>query len=357
MLNTVSAYWHMIGVAIVVIVLFVVPDQHQSFGYVFGETINATGFGNGVTGFSHLVFWYVFATGLAMAQYTITGFDASAHMAEETQQASRTAAIGMVMAVVVSVFFGFILLVAVTFAVPNTDDALAAGIRVVPYIFTASMSQNWGEFLLVICCVAQFFCLTASVTSASRMMFAFSRDRAVPGHQLWSRVSSNRVPYYAVVAICVLAAAIMLPAIWNFFIGYYVGTGIAVIGLYIAFILPVILRFRLGDRFEHGAWSLGRHYKWIDVLAIIWVGLMTIVFIVPPYKVSIPGEEGFSWEFVNYAPGLVGGALLLFGGWWVLSAKNWFKGPVRMGTEDELEQMEARQEAGFAVPADTQYET
>jgi len=351
MLNTVSAYWHMIGVAIVVIVLFVVPDQHQSFGYVFGETINATGFGNGVTGFSHLVFWYVFATGLAMAQYTITGFDASAHMAEETQQASRTAAIGMVMAVVVSVFFGFILLVAVTFAVPNTDDALAAGIRVVPYIFTASMSQNWGEFLLVICCVAQFFCLTASVTSASRMMFAFSRDRAVPGHQLWSRVSSNRVPYYAVVAICVLAAAIMLPAIWNFFIGYYVGTGIAVIGLYIAFILPVILRFRLGDRFEHGAWSLGRHYKWIDVLAIIWVGLMTIVFIVPPYKVSIPGEEGFSWEFVNYAPGLVGGALLLFGGWWLISAHKWFKGPVPQGTEEELERIEAQYERPASAPA------
>jgi amino acid transporter len=349
MLNTVSAYWHMVGVAIVVIVLIVVPDQHQSFGYVFGETINATGFGGAGANFGQLVFWYVFATGLAMAQYTITGYDASAHMAEETQQASRTAAIGMVMAVVVSVFFGFILLVAVTFAVPNTDDALAAGIRVVPYIFTASMSQNWAEFLLVICCVAQFFCLTASVTSASRMMFAFSRDRAVPGHQFWRRVSKNRVPTYAIGAICVLAAAIMLPAIWNFFIGYFVGTGIAVIGLYIAFILPVILRFRLGDKFEHGAWSLGRHYKWIDVLAIIWVGLMTIVFIVPPYRVSIPGQDGFSWEFVNYAPILVGGALLLFGGWWVLSAKNWFKGPVRMGSDEELEQLEAQIEASSGL--------
>ena len=121
------------------------------------------------------------------------------------------------------------------------------------------------------------------------------------------------------------------------------------IGLYIAFILPVILRFRLGDKFEHGAWSLGRHYKWIDVLAIAWVALMTIVFIVPPFRASIPGEEGFTWEFVNYAPILVAGALLLFGGWWLLSAKNWFTGPVRMGSDEELEQLEAQIEASSGM--------
>ncbi len=106
--------------------------------------------------------------------------------------------------------------------------------------------------MLFICCVAQFFCLTASVTSASRMLFAFSRDRAVPGHQLWRRVATNRVPRYAVIAIVVAAAAIMLPTLYNFFVGYYVGTGIAVIGLYIAFILPVILRYRMGDSVRAG---------------------------------------------------------------------------------------------------------
>ena len=88
------------------------------------------------------------------------------------------------------------------------------------------------------------------------MMFAFSRDRAVPGHQLWRRVAPNRVPRYAAgrdLRAC--RSLIMLPAIKNYLVGYYVGTGIAVVGLYIAFILPVILRFRLGDKFEHGAWK------------------------------------------------------------------------------------------------------
>jgi hypothetical protein len=172
------------------------------------------------------------------------------------------------------------------------------------------------------------------------MLFAFSRDGAVPGHRLWRQVGKNRVPHLSVIAITVLSAAVMIPAIWNYLVGYLVGTGIAVIGLYVAFILPVILRFRLGDRFEPGAWSLGKHYKWIDVVSIIWVAFISVLFLLPPYKASVPWEEGWTWEAVNYAPILVGGALLLFGGWYVLSAHKWFKGPVRMGTEEELERLE-----------------
>ena len=88
----------------------------------------------------------------------------------------------------------------------------------------------------------------------------------------------------------------MVPAIWNYLVGYAAGTAIAVIGLYIAFIIPVFLRFRMGDRFEPGAWTLGRHYKWIDAIAISWVALITILFIFPLYKAGLPWEDDFSWE-------------------------------------------------------------
>ena len=90
------------------------------------------------------------------------------------------------------------------------------------------MSQQWAELLLFICVVAQFFCVTASTTSASRMIFAFSRDRAVPGHQLWRRVAKNRVPRWSVVFVAFWSGILMVPAIWNYFIGYAVGTAIAV---------------------------------------------------------------------------------------------------------------------------------
>src|SRR3954451_17231436 len=210
-LNAFSAWWHMIGVLVIVFVMIIVPDHHRSAGYVFGQTINNTGFGGGTT--HGIVIFYVFLTGLLMSQYTITGYDASAHMSEETGRASIGAAWGMVMAVVVSVIFGFILLVAVTFAIPAKGPSDLSAF-IVQGIWTDSMGTKWAEFCIFIAVIAQCFCTIASTTSASRMMFAFSRDRAVPGHQLWRRVSKrDRIPVYTVWAICVLAFLTPLPAI------------------------------------------------------------------------------------------------------------------------------------------------
>jgi amino acid transporter len=350
-LNMISAWWHMIGVVVVVGVLIIVPDHHQSLSYVFTERINNSGYGGTTVSFANPAFWFVFGLGLLMAQYTITGFDASAHTAEETNKASRGAAVGMWTSVFVSVVFGFVLLVAVTFAIPSTDEALKtvnALLPIVPWIWATSMSQRWAEFLLFICVVAQFFCVTASVTSASRMMFAFSRDRAVPGHQLWRRVARNRVPVYSVVGVSFFAAILMIPAVWNYFIGYAVGTAIAVIGLYIAFILPVYLRWRKGDSWDAPrAWSLGRHYKWLDPISIIWVGIVSILFIFPLYKIGLPWVDGFDWQFTNYTVIWFGVIGLVFGGWWALSARRWFKGPVRM-SEEEVAERERAVETGEA---------
>src|SRR5437868_10545330 len=348
-LNAFSAWWHMIGVLVLVAIMIIVPDHHQSIGYVFGQTVNNTGLGGTVThGFIYI---YVFLTGLLLAQYTITGYDASAHMSEETRSASLGAAWGMVMSVVVSVIFGFILLVAVTFAIPAKGPSDTSAF-IVQHIWQDSMSTRWAEFLIFIAVVAQCFCTIASTTSASRMMFAFSRDRAVPGHRLWKRVSkADRIPVYTVWAICVLAFLTPLPALWYGYVGYAASTAVAVIGLYIAFVLPIILRLRAGESFERGAWHLGRHYKWIDWIAILWIFFICIIFLAPSYFTGIPWNKGFDWNAVNYTIIMVGGAFLLFGGWYVLSAHKWFKGPIRQGSEDELERIEAGYESGKAVPA------
>ncbi len=355
LINSVSAYWHVIGVLIIVFALIIVPNHHQSFGYVFGQTVNNSGFSG--HGWGSLTFFMVFAIGsIGMAQYTLTGYDASAHMAEETHKASRSAAVGLIMSVVVSVVAGFILLTAITFAIPDKVAVQKQFTYITTYIWQNSMSTHWAEALLFIVVVAQFYCLTACVTSGSRMLFAFSRDRAVPGHQLWRSVSRHRVPVWAVAAVALAGFLLMVPTWWNNLAGYYVGTSVGTTGLYIAFILPVILRYRQGDRFETGAWSLGRHYKWINPIAIVWVAFISVVFMLPTAPAGIPGNAvGFTWNAANYAPLTIGGALILFGGWWLLSANRWFKGPVRMGSETELEQLEEQQETEFLLPADTEY--
>ena len=351
--NGVSAYWHVIGAAIIIVALLVVPAHHQSFHYVFTATVNNSGFSG--HGWSSPIFWMVFAIGaIGMAQYTLTGYDASAHMSEETHKASRGAAVGMIWSVIISVIAGFLLLTAIAFAIPSKTQVQTHFLDITVYIWQNALSTHWAEIFLFIVVFAQLFCLTACITSGSRMLFAFSRDRAVPGHQAWRAVSRHRVPVWSALIVTVAGFLLFVPTWWNTLAGYYVGTSVGTTCLYIAFILPVILRLRQGSRFEHGAWSLGNHYKWINPIAIVWVVIIAIVFMLPTGPKGIPGNAaGYDWNFVNYAPLTIPVAFLLFGGWWVLSARKWFEGPVRMGTEEELEEIEESPE--FLLPADTEF--
>jgi hypothetical protein len=148
----------------------------------------------------------------------------------------------------------------------------------------------------------------------------------------------------------------MIPTWWNNLAGYYVGASVGVTSLYIAYALPVILRLRAGSQFEPGAWSLGKHHRWINLIAIAWIGLISVVFMLPTSPAGMPWRSEFDLNFVNYAPVTIGAAFLLFGGWYALSAHRWFTGPVRMGSVQELELRDAQQDQ-FLLPADADQET
>ena len=356
LLNAVSVYWHVIGVAVIVVALVGIPDHHESARYVFTETVNNSGFGG--DGWGSARFLMVFAIGsIGMAQYTLVGYDASAHMAEETHKASRSAAVGMLMAVLVAVVCGFTLLLAVTFAIPSRAGVQEHYGDIAAYIWQTAMGTRWAQALLSIVVCAQFFCLVACMTGSSRLLFAFSRDGAVPGHRAWRKLSRRRVPVGAVLAVGVGCFLLMVPTWWNNLAGYYVGASVGATSLYIAYALPVIMRLRKGSSFERGAWSLGRHHWWINTIAIGWVVLISIVFMLPTSPAGMPWRDGFDLNFVNYAPLTIGASFLLFGGWYPLSARRWFTGPVRMGTDEALELFEAQQEGQFDLPADTAYES
>src|SRR5258706_8179634 len=70
---------------------------------------------------------WLFALWFLLPAYTITGFDASAHTAEETLQAASNVPRGIVRSVVVSSLFGWVLLSAIVLAIPNLDQAAAQG--------------------------------------------------------------------------------------------------------------------------------------------------------------------------------------------------------------------------------------
>jgi amino acid transporter len=177
------------------------------------------------------------------------------------------------------------------------------------------------------------------VTSMSRMTFAFSRDRAVPGWRLWSKVDRNGTPVNAIIVGTVAGMVLTLPALYKSPSGaptaFYAVVSVAVIGLYLAFLIPIALRLRMGDRFEPGPWTLGRKYKVLGWIAVIEIAVICVYFVLPIAPAGIPGNEEFTWTAVNYAPIAVGGLLLLVWLWWVVSAKNWFTGPRRPIDEPE----------------------
>ncbi|WP_369227085.1 amino acid permease [Streptomyces sp. R39] len=325
LLNNISVWWQVVGVTIVVLALIVFPGKHQSASFVFGHFVDNTGWGSGL---------YVSLLGLLLAQYTLTGFDASAHMTEETHDAARSGPRGIVNSILVSLVAGWILLIGVTFAIQSYDGALGSSTGVPPVqIFLDALGATGGKLLLLIVIGAQFFCGMSSVTANSRMIYAFSRDGALPGSRIWHKISDHtRTPTNAVWLASGGAFLLGLPYLINP-TAYAAVTSIAVIGLFIAYVIPIYLRLRQGDDFVAGPWQLGRWSKPVAVTAVGWVAFVTLLFMLP--QVSPVTATSF-----NYAPVAVVVVLGFAGAWWGLSARKWFSGPKVQGSADELAAIE-----------------
>lgn len=351
-LNDVSVWWHLVGVAVIVLVT-VVLNQHTRTDLVtvFTTGVDNTSSQTGLAFPGPLIFGiplYVAFIGLLNAQYTLTGYDASAHMAEETHSAAASAPRGIVWSVIISVIAGFILLVAMNVGItPDKVFTAADGTKINGYahalasatgvppaqIWIDAVGQTGGLIVLFLVIGAQFYCGMSSVTANSRMIYAFARDGAIPGSSFWHRINKRtRTPTNSIWLAAVGAFILGLPYLWSP-VAYAAVTSIAVIGLYVAYVAPVFLRLRAGSRFQPGPWSLGRWSRPVGIIATLWVVFIFFLFMLPqalPINVST----------FNYTPLVflivLGGAAL----WYAVSAKNWFKGPRVQGTPEELAAIE-----------------
>jgi amino acid permease (GABA permease) len=329
-LNDVSVWWHILGVLIIVVTLFVATDDPMPLGEVFTRFENSTGFSNS---------FYVFLVGLLLAQYTFTGYDASAHMTEETTSADVSGPRGIVMSVLVSLVAGWILLIGVTYGIgagAGAYDAVNGSATGVPpaQVFINAVGKGGGLVLLFIVIGAQFFCGMSSVTANSRMIYAFARDGALPGSKYWHKINKRtRTPTDSIWLAAIGAFVLGLPYLYSP-VAYFAVTSIAVIGLYIAYVIPVFLRLRNPEGFHPGPWTLGAKGKVIGWIAVLWVVFIAILFMLPQYA-------PITIDTFNYAPVAVGTVLLLSGLWYALSARKWFKGPKVQGSAEELAAIEA----------------
>lgn len=275
-LNDFSVTVHVVGVILIVGALLIfAPKQPLGF-FVARITSNSEGW----------PYWWAFVIGLLQAQWTFTGYDASASVSEETVDPRRRVPWGIVMAVVVSGVVGYLLLIALTLAIKdipavlNARDGSGNDIPAVIAILIAALGERAGAVFTGLAALAMWFCGLSAVTWSSRTIYAFARDEGMPWSTLWRRVSATyRTPAPAVWLSVTIAALATLSSA-----AYAVVTSISVIGLYLSYIIPVYLSWRVrgtGAEPARGPWHLGRYGWWINLLALVWVIFIAGILSIP----------------------------------------------------------------------------
>ncbi|MEU7322605.1 amino acid permease [Streptomyces griseoviridis] len=269
-LNSVSVWWQIGGVALIVGALTIAPAQHRSYDFLLSFH-NTTGITSPL---------YVALIGSLLAGYTFCGYDASAHVAEETTDAQKAAPRGIVRAITVSWVAGFILIAGLLFAVQDYDTTLTSATGVPPaQIFLDVLGPSGAKLLLLVVIVAMLLCGNAEVGAGSRMVYAFSRSHALPQslRHVNPRTQTPTKGVWFCVAVPLLLA---VPALWSP-AAYGAITAINAVGMIPAYGIPVYLALRQGSTYQPGPWTLGRWRKPIAITAVLYVVVITIVFCLP----------------------------------------------------------------------------
>jgi amino acid transporter len=349
-LNDLSVFWHVGGVLLIVVLLLALGAHRNGAGFLFstatpvspleassadlGQGMHAPALVVGEHAFPSPLFALVpglralyecapfslvFLLALLQAQWTYTSYDASAHLAEETVNAGRNSALGIFQSVAVSAVAGYALLLVLTRAIPGGDVAATARH---PYPVLYIVGENLrayprlADLVAVVIGGAMWLCGLASITAMSRMWYAVARDDGIPlVSARLKRVSPrHRTPVEAIVLTSGLSVALCLAAA-----AFSVITSVSTIALYLAYAAPIYLNLRnkLRERHEYttamtATWHLGGWGVWLNALALAWVGVMTVVFFLPPNELVL-------WALL--------GLLATLAVYWEASAKRTFKGP------------------------------
>jgi len=303
-LNQLSAWVHIAGVlAIVLGVAFFAPLR--SPGFLFTRFTDAP-----------RPYAAGFLLGLLQAAWTFTGYDASAHLCEETHDPTRNAPWGIFLSVAVSAAFGWALLLAVTLAIGDLPAAASAENPFIHVLRTA-LGTRLGGGLVALAMVAMWFCGLSSITSNSRMLFAFARDGGLPLSRFVASVSPRfRSPH---VAVWVSAAAALAVALWT--PAYSAMVALSTIALYASYGVPIALGYRArksGRWTRRGPWDLGRKSAGVNLVALCWIAALTVLFVLPPNELA-----GLTFA----------GLLVLLAAYWTFWMGRRFRGPPRIEAE------------------------
>lgn len=303
-LNNFSAWYHVIVVALLLGAL-------AMKGFVQPLSFLTT-FKNGDINFPDK---YSFIIGILMAQWTFTGYDAAANVSEETHNPRMNAPWGIIISIVISVIAGFFMIAAVTLSISDLDQAIASGGSAFADIFKARLGTSVGGGLVGLIAGAMWLCGLAAMTSASRMLYAFSRDGGLPFSNVWSKISEkHKTPSNAIWGLAGFAVLITLSVKV-----YSAVVSVAVISLYLSYGMPTIAllyrRYKNSNTkvvVGRGPWNVGKFSTPIAIIGVLWMLIITVIFVLPPND-----QAGY----------VTSGILLFFIFIWFVAARKKFTGP------------------------------
>ncbi|KAF9911777.1 hypothetical protein EC991_002505 [Linnemannia zychae] len=321
--NIISVWWHVLGTAMIVIVVICYTPTKQSAEFVFTHWENNTGWSSG---------FYVFMLGLLQSQYTMSGYDSAAHMSEETKNAQEGGPWGIIRAICVAFVVGWTFLIAMTFCITDFQNQIvepAVGISL-SQMFLDGPGQTWAIVLILVILGAQFFCGSALTLASSRMVYAFARDGALPLSRHLHKLNKDKSPVAAVwfnIAFCFFLG---LPYIWSE-TAYSAIVSVNTIASSISYLIPILCRIVLArESFEPGPFNLGRYSIPVGVISTFWIIVTSALFLCPT-------EFPVTAENVNYAAVpfiLVIGLCVLYYAIW---GRHWFKPGGTRVNDDEAE--------------------
>jgi amino acid transporter len=326
-LNQGSVLVHVGGVVVISFALIALPVHHQSAAFVFGHFVNATGFRSNA---------YVWLLAPLTVMYTMTGLDSPGHMAEETDRAASTAPRAIVRAVFWSWVLGFVIILALLFAIQHYATEAGAGTygTAPAAIIADAVGGTLAKVLIGWIIVAQLLCVMSCFTAMSRMFFACGRDHVFPfGPWLHSVGGKHRAPVRAVWVSALLAFLLGLPAAGHSLVLFYAVTGVASVALFVSYAIPIALRLRLGDGFNSGSAWQAHAPRLVGGLAVGYVAVAAIL-------ACLPIQSPVTRDTFNYTPVALLITLLGVGSYFAVHGRATYRGPRRF-TEQEITAIEA----------------
>ena len=229
--------------------------------------------------------WMLFGLGLLLPIYTITGFDGAAHTAEETHNAAHSVPKSIVNSVLWSSMFGYVMLSAFVIAIPDMDKAALSGGNVFFGTMDAVVPATLKQVLYAAILASQLLCGLATVTSASRMMFAFARDGGLPASGALKKVHATlRTPVTAIWTAALVSVLFTLytPA-------YTTIVSVTVIFIFISYSMPVIAGgMAYGSRWTNmGPWDMGPLFRVVALLVGLSALFIVYLGIQPPNDAAL----------------------------------------------------------------------